>query len=181
VNASLLLHLNHWVTSHSWIDGVVRFFAKDAIALVGLGLLVLLVLQVRRRGLPAAVPTAVVLGVSFVLGLAAAAVYSERRPFQDHRLHLLLTHDPGQSFPSDHATAAFACAIAALLLLSRRWGVVLLVLAFAIGTARVAAGVHYPGDILGSLLIACVGGAAGLLARGLLDRRRQARPAMLMR
>jgi undecaprenyl-diphosphatase len=178
VNTSLLLHLNGWVARHTWVDGLVRFFAQDAIVLVGVVLLALLVRLVRRSGLLAALPTAVVLGVSFVLGLLAAMAHAERRPFQDHRLHLLVAHDPGQSFPSDHATAAFACAIAALLLLSRSWGLALLVLGAGIGAARVAAGVHYPGDILGSLLVACLGGAAGVLVQRLL---KQQRPAMLMR
>ncbi|MFN2521930.1 MAG: phosphatase PAP2 family protein [Mycobacteriales bacterium] len=177
MNTSLLLHLNSWAASHAWADGVVRFFAKDVIALVGLGLLVLLAREVRRRGVRAGVPTAVVLGVSFLLGLLAGVAYPERRPFQDHPVRLLFSHDPGQSFPSDHATAAFACAVAVALLLSRGWGVLLFVLAFAIGAARVAAGLHYPGDVLGSLLVAVIGGCAGLLARRLLDRS----PAMLVR
>lgn len=187
MNTSLLLRLNGWTADHAWVDGITRVLAQDVIAVVALGLLVLLVREVRRRGVIAALPTAVVLGVSFLLGLLAAVAHPERRPFQDHRLHLLLVHDPGQSFPSDHATAAFACALAAFLLLSRSWGVALLVLAVGIGAARVAAGVHYPGDVLGSLLVACVGGAAGLLARHLLDRhaldRRlvHRRPAMLVR
>ncbi|MCU1588102.1 MAG: (type 2 phosphatidic acid phosphatase) family protein, partial [Frankiales bacterium] len=99
------------------------------------------------------------------------------RPFQDHRLHQLIAHNPGQSFPSDHATAAFACAIAALLLLSRRWGVVLLALATAIGVARVAAGVHYPIDVLGSLVVAALGGLLGVLVRRFLQRRAARLPA----
>jgi undecaprenyl-diphosphatase len=177
VNTSLLLHLNSWVARHSAARGVVLFLAKDAIALIALGLLVLLVREVRRRGVLAAVPTAVVLGTSFLLGLLAAVLYTERRPFQDHRLHLLIPHDPGQSFPSDHATAAFACAIAAILLLSRGWGAVLLAVATLIAVARVAAGVHYPVDVLGSLLVACLGGVVGLVVRRRMDRR----PAMLTR
>lgn len=165
MNTSLLLDLNAWSARHALARDAVRFLAQDAIALVALGLLLLLAREVRRHGLAACVPTAVVLGCAFVLGLLAAVVHPERRPFQDHRLHLLIAHDPGQSFPSDHATAAFACALAAFVLLSRWWGALLLVLAVGIAIARVAAGVHYPDDVLGSFLVAAVGAAAGLAVR----------------
>jgi undecaprenyl-diphosphatase len=138
---------------------------------------VLLVVEVRRRGVLAALPTAAVLGSAFLLGLLAAVLHPEQRPFQDHRLHLLIAHDPGQSFPSDHATAAFACAVSAVLLLSRGWGIVLLALAAAVAVARVAAGVHYPVDVLGSLLVAVLGGLLGLLVRRLLARRPARLPA----
>lgn len=174
MNTSVLLHLNRWAGPHA---ALVRFFAQDAIVLVALGLLVLLGVEVRRHGVLAALPTAAVLGSAFLLGLLTAVLHPEHRPFQDHRLHLLITHDPGQSFPSDHATAAFACAVAAVLLLSRGWGLVLFTLAAAAAVARVAAGVHYPVDVLASLLVAVPAGLLGLLVRRVLERRPATLPA----
>jgi undecaprenyl-diphosphatase len=54
--------------------------------------------------------------------------------------------DPG--FPRDHATAAFAIAVA-LLLRKRAWGAIVLVLAAILALGRVAMGIHYPSDVLG--------------------------------
>jgi undecaprenyl-diphosphatase len=68
-----------------------------------------------------------------------------------------VSHAAGQSFPSDHATAAFGVALATWAFLDRRWGGVLFAAAVLIGFARVYVGVHYPVDILGGLLAAFVG------------------------
>jgi undecaprenyl-diphosphatase len=74
-------------------------------------------------------------------------------------VHVLVAHAGGQSFPSDHATAAFGVAVAVFAFLSRRWGTGLLAAAALIGFARVYDGIHYPGDVAGSLLVALLGTA----------------------
>ena len=62
---------------------------------------------------------ALVLG--YLLGLVAAAVHPEARPFTTHPSgHPLIAHHPGQAFASDHSTAAFAIALVALVFLARR-------------------------------------------------------------
>ncbi|HJV33395.1 MAG TPA: phosphatase PAP2 family protein [Patescibacteria group bacterium] len=57
-----------------------------------------------------------------------------------------------KSFPSAHATLAFALA-GSIALRNRRWGNVLLVLAALVAVGRVAAGVHYPSDVVGGTLV----------------------------
>jgi undecaprenyl-diphosphatase len=67
-------------------------------------------------------------------------------------VHPLVPHGADASFPSDHATAAFAIATAIWL----RWrlaGAVSLVLAAALAVARVAVGVHYPGDVVAGAIL----------------------------
>jgi undecaprenyl-diphosphatase len=51
------------------------------------------------------------------------------------------------SFPSGHATI-FAALATGVFIYNRRLGVVFMILALLIGMARIAAGVHYPFDIL---------------------------------
>ncbi len=73
-------------------------------------------------------------------------------------VHLFAAHAADASFPSDHATAAFAIATA-VLLRDRRWGTFVLALAALLAAGRVAIGVHYPSDVLAG---AALGAAASL-------------------
>jgi undecaprenyl-diphosphatase len=84
-----------------------------------------------------------------------AKVWHRPRPYETHPAlyHLSKSHDP--SFPSDHASAAFAIAFA-VFLFDRMVGTLFLAVAVVIGLARVLIGVHYPGDVL-------AGAAVGLL------------------
>jgi len=61
--------------------------------------------------------------------------------------HLFVAASLDPSFPSDHATGAFAIAVA-ICLRSRRVGYLALAMATILAFARVAVGVHYPGDVL---------------------------------
>lgn len=64
-----------------------------------------------------------------------------------------------QSFPSGHATTAFALA-AAVGFISERWFYPSLVLASAIALSRVTGGVHYPSDVLGGAILGLLGAYA---------------------
>jgi undecaprenyl-diphosphatase len=96
------------------------------------------------------------------LGIAhlAAELWARPRPYLTHPdAHLFIPPSPDTSFPSDHATAAFAIAVA-LLLRHRKAGVIALVLAGLLSIARVAVGTHYPSDVVAGALI---GTAAALV------------------
>ena len=146
-------------------DDIMKFAARYLVFLVFALFAVLCWDQLRRRQFVTLFGVVATLGFAFVFGLLAAAIYPEDRPFSTHPgLHQLIKHGAGQSFPSDHALASFAIALAILIFVSRPWGVLLLTLASLIAFARVYVGIHYPGDVLGSLLIA---GLAALVAVGL--------------
>ncbi len=102
--------------------------------------------------------------VSALLALAMAHViadiWARPRPYESHAdAHLFIapSHDP--SFPSDHATAAFAIAVA-LFLRHRKAGWIALALATILSIARVAVGTHYPADVVAG---AAIGAAAALI------------------
>jgi undecaprenyl-diphosphatase len=103
-------------------------------------------------------------GFSALLALAAAHLiadlWARPRPYISHPdVHLFIERSHDTSFPSDHATAAFAIAVA-LFLRHRKAGWLALGLATVLSIARVAVGTHYPGDVAAG---AAIGTAAALV------------------
>ena len=76
------------------------------------------------------------------------------RPFVDHpgKTLLLVRHGSDNSFPSDHASLAFAIAFA-VLVFHRRLGALLVLVAAGIAIDRIFVGVHYPIDVLASVFV----------------------------
>lgn len=100
-------------------------------------------------------------GLSFLLGLGFNQVillFVQRiRPYDAHVTHLVTSRSGDFSFPSDHATAGFAIAVAFLLHGLRGRGLVFLAAAVLLALSRVYVGTHYVSDVLG-------GGMTGLFA-----------------
>lgn len=91
--------------------------------------------------------------LALLVNQVVSKIWDRPRPFVDHAsLAVFASHSTDASFPSDHASAAFAIAVA-VLLLHRRTGLAFLGLAAAISVARVFEGVHYPSDILAGAAI----------------------------
>jgi undecaprenyl-diphosphatase len=170
VNYRLFRSIND-LTGNATVDASMKFAARYLIFAVFLLLAFLCVRRLFDRQFRPVLLTAATLGLTFLLGLAESATYAEKRPFETHRVHQLVAHSPGQSFPSDHATAAFGVALAVLAFLSWRWGTSLLIAALLIGFARVYDGIHYPLDIAGGLAAAAVAVGATLIVARLTRRR----------
>jgi undecaprenyl-diphosphatase len=67
----------------------------------------------------------------------------------------LLAHKPENSFPSDHTTFTLSIALMLITFKSTRiLGIILSFLALWCGIARVYSGVHWPFDIVGSIVTA---------------------------
>jgi undecaprenyl-diphosphatase len=91
---------------------------------------------------------------------AIAHLWDRPRPFAAHPVatHLFAAPSTDPSFPSDHAAAAFAIAVA-VLAFSRPVGAGFAAAATLIALSRVVVGLHYPSDVLAGAL---VGAAAAL-------------------
>jgi undecaprenyl-diphosphatase len=72
-----------------------------------------------------------------------------------------LFNESGYSFPSAHATFFFALSII-VYKENKTSGIVFLILSSIMGMARVAAGVHYPFDILGGAIMGIIIGLASI-------------------
>jgi len=156
--------INDFTSRHDGIEDVLSFLAQDLQYIFVVLLAVFFLLPAKwaspnlRRGVIAA---AVAAGVALLVAHGITILWDRPRPFvaHPHSTHLLISHASDASFPSDHATGAFAIAVS-LLLRSRMAGWIALVFAVVAAFARVAVGVHYPSDVLGGALI---GTAAALL------------------
>ena len=94
--------------------------------------------------------------------------YNRPRPFEVlDGVVQLVNHSGGGSFPSGHATFSFALATA-IIFYYPKTGILFLLAAFSIGMGRIAAGLHWPSDVLVGALI---GVGTALFLRFILRRK----------
>jgi undecaprenyl-diphosphatase len=154
--------VTQWINNLAGGNAALDLF-MIAISLVGVPILVLAVViqwwlpehnLTKRHTLVAA-------GFSFLLGLTLNQIvllFVHRiRPYESGLTHLLIGPSSDYSFPSDHATAAFAIAAAFLLHGKRGVGIAFLAAALFMIVSRVYVGTHYASDVLG-------GAVTGILA-----------------
>jgi undecaprenyl-diphosphatase len=164
MDLTLYKAVNGFAAHHDAFEDPLRFFAVDAQFLF-VALLAALFLATgkwrsinARHGVVAAGFSALLaLGIAHVI----ADVWDRARPYDAHpgAAHLFISPSSDPSFPSDHATAAFAIAVS-IWLRNRKAGWLALAMAIIVAVARVAVGVHYPSDVVGGALI---GTAAALI------------------
>jgi len=93
------------------------------------------------------------LAINYIIGL----IYFHPRPFMIPTGTILFPYLAESSFPSDHTTLMASLALMLIYFKeTRSYGVILLILGLIGGFARVFSGVHFPFDILGSLLISII-------------------------
>jgi undecaprenyl-diphosphatase len=93
------------------------------------------------------------LGINFLIGL----FYFHPRPFMIPTGTLLIPYVADSSFPSDHATIMFSISLMFLSFKDlRRSGVIIFLLSFISGIARIYTGLHFPMDIAGSLIVTLI-------------------------
>ncbi|TSC78363.1 MAG: Bacitracin transport permease, PAP2 [Parcubacteria group bacterium Gr01-1014_29] len=80
--------------------------------------------------------------------------YHRPRPFLAYQLHQLISENKW-SFPSGHSAFFFAMATA-IYLYNKKWGIGFFIAAMVMNISRIVAGVHYPSDILGGMIVGMV-------------------------
>jgi len=163
VDLWLLQALNGFAALWDGFEDTFEFLANEA-QLMFVALLAVVFLARGKYASVRARHGVVAAGLSALLGLAIAHLISgswdRPRPYEAHGdIQLFVAPSGDPSFPSDHATAAFAIAFA-LFLRSRRVGLVALAMAAAVSVSRVAVGVHYPSDVAAGALIGAVAALA---------------------
>ena len=162
METSFVEWLNQLMHAHPLLAGVVVEFSTWGVPLFGVLAVGLWLLSppgdtVWKRACAAGLSAA-------ALGLFANQVISHlwdrARPYEAHPSIIpLLPRSLDPSFPSDHATFAFAVA-GATLAWRRGLGLVCLAMASIVGLARIYVGVHWPSDIVGGAVVGLTAGYA---------------------
>jgi len=147
---------------NSFLDWEIIFFSKYLPYILILSFLgFLLAEHGRRRRLFIFIEAALAILVS--RGLVTEGIrffHHVARPFEVWQVIPLVPETLGNSFPSGHATFYFALATV-LFLRNRKWGIWFFIFAIINGFARIAAGVHWPMDVVG-------GAAIGIASAGII-------------
>jgi undecaprenyl-diphosphatase len=163
-------HANAFALHHDGWEDAARAYAhlSEPLFLAGVIALAVVGLILRRDRLLLGAALAVAAsGVALAVAALLARLVDRPRPFVAHpQIHAFLAHAADPSFPSDHATAAFAIA-AVLLVRFGRPALPVLLAAVALAASRVLIGLHYPTDVLAG---AVIGTAAALAVCRLVPR-----------
>jgi len=174
MDARLFRWFNHVADRTAWAHGVARFFATYGI--VAFAVLLLLAWWDARSAEDSlgAVTSVIWAGVASLIGVGlvqiiGGAIDRARPTTVLHGTHLLLDRTSDFAFPSDHTTACSAVAaglvLAAPLLRHHWYGWAAAGLTLLMAVTRVYVGAHYPGDVLGGMLLGSIV-AVGLAVSG---------------
>ena len=105
-----------------------------------------------------AISSGMAVAIGLLLNQAILQFVSRIRPYDLGITHLIVAKSADPSFPSDHATLAFAIAFT-LFLLRDRLGFGYLFIAILVGLARVFVGIHFVGDVVGGAMTALLAAA----------------------
>ena len=101
------------------------------------------------------------MGIALILGLLSVnlilkPLVARIRPYDlDSTISLLIAAESDFSFPSGHTVAAFEGAVG-LFLCHRKWGTLAIVTASCIAFSRLYLMVHYPTDVIASVILGTV-------------------------
>lgn len=147
--------INNWAGQSSLLDGTMLAIT-NSVPYVAVALLLFLWfsgnkdnLEKRYTAIYAAFSSLIALFINSMIHL----VYYHPRPFVAHHVHLLEHHAADSPFVSDHAVLVFAIAWT-ILLRNERIKYPIFIWAIVVGISRIYIGVHYPTDIIGSVLLA---------------------------
>lgn len=150
-----------WIASHLWcpfLDAVmpaVTFLGNGGWLWIAIAVVLLCIPKYRKTGL--AMGCALLIGL-LLCNAALKPLVGRIRPFSYQLLNhgriipLLIESPTDFSFPSGHTIASFEAA-AVLLIRHRKWGIPAMILASLIAFSRLYLYVHYPTDVLTSVVL----------------------------
>ena len=160
MNEAIFYFLNSFAGRSLWLDSFIAFVAVDFV-FVFLALIFIDAVTRRnswreKRAHLAMVMTALVFSsIGWFLSVASKLIYTHPRPFEALPNVRQLISESGNSFPSGHTTFLFTVAFV-LFAFDRKLAWFGVIVGTLVGFARVMAGVHWPFDIVGGVILAGV-------------------------
>jgi membrane-associated phospholipid phosphatase len=149
VDDAVVIRLNRWARRNPASARTIGF-AAERLAAVEVSLMVLLALSGWRGS---ALRMLLAVGAIYAACETVGRVVPRQRPFERiPKVSSLAQHKLGRSFPSRHVASGLAMAAIG----SRdhpRLGRLMTAVAWLLGVSRVAAGLHYPSDIVAGALL----------------------------
>ncbi|MCX6812443.1 MAG: phosphatase PAP2 family protein [Candidatus Berkelbacteria bacterium] len=140
--------------NHFWHD-FFYLFAQYGIILIFLGI-IYLVLRIRIDAVFSAMMAMV---FSAIISFVIYYFWQRPRPYVTYAaVQQLASYTTSYSFPSAHTFLSFAIAMTIWLYGHKKLGAALFLVAATIAVSRVAAGVHYPSDVIAGAAIGIISG-----------------------
>lgn len=150
LNKIWFLTINAHAGVNHTLDFIIEIIAQYTPYLFIAGLFYLWFTHRKNEALFAGYATTLGIIVNQIIGL----FYFHPRPYMENLGHTLLTHKNDSSFPSDHTTFLFSIAFMLLAFKStNKLAMIAIIFSLACGVARIYCGVHWPYDIVASILV----------------------------
>lgn len=167
----LFLKINKIVGKYPLLDKIMYFFGQWLIIVLAVCTGFAMIFEYFKTGsLYIFFVAGVAFFITYFLSYMTALLFLHPRPVKElpHVKELIIPIETWKSFPSDHTIAAtlFAFIIFALFDETRFENIAFLLSifsAFFVMSGRVYCGVHYPRDILGGIVYACVGASLSVM------------------
>jgi undecaprenyl-diphosphatase len=150
MNNIIFFFFYNFAHQSAFIDAVITFFAVYLIyVIIALAIAFVFFYHRNWRNFVLLLGS---LGLAKVLAKIFKNIFDTLRPFDIFPQVHSLFPEGGHAFPSGHSTVVFAIAFA-LFFINKKVGYVFMFLGLLVGLARIAAGVHFPIDILGGFAL----------------------------
>lgn len=156
-----------------WYEGIERYFRKwemlfdllvffntwiPRLVYISYPLLLLFLIFTKDER---AVKVLLVPFAAFLFTTIIRKVKNEPRPYEKYTIRPLIPREKkGESFPSRHTLSILIIAMA-FLYINIALGILFLLLGVLLGIVRVAAGIHFPRDVIAAALISLIFGLIG--------------------
>lgn len=152
-NCDLFLRLHATAASPHWLITLAAWLT-EAPLFVALGLTALQLL--RRRDLGGGIRVALAFAIALLAETLVSALAFHPRPFAAGLGPAWVEHAANNSMPSTHVALTLIMALVLILRRQRGSGLVLLGLGVVLAWARIYVGIHWPADMIGAAISACV-------------------------
>lgn len=152
LNQFLFLKINAGSKPYPGVVDVAVLIADALIFLIPLGLLLSWLWQPVHRAL--AVRACLVCLLALGMGQVVTQFWPHPRPFMLGLGRTLIPHAADASFPSDHGIVFAGMAFSVMLAGELRFGLLMCLAGVAVAWSRIYLGVHFPLDMLGSVVVA---------------------------